>query len=40
LGDVVGSSGDIQSLVMARICAGWLKFSELSLKYYVGEFYH
>jgi len=29
LGDVVGSSGDVQSSVMARICAGWPKFSEL-----------
>jgi len=30
LGDVVRSSGDVQSLVTARIRAGWRKFSELS----------
>jgi len=30
LGDVVGSSGDVQSSVTARIRAGWQKFSELS----------
>jgi len=30
LGDAVGSSGDVQSLVTARICASWRKFSELS----------
>jgi len=29
-GDVVGSSSDVQSSVMARICAGWRKFSEVS----------
>jgi len=26
LGNVVGSNGDIQSSVMARICADWRKF--------------
>jgi len=29
-GDVVGSSGDVQSTVTARLRAGWRKFSELS----------
>jgi len=40
LSDVVGSSGDVQSSVTARMCAGWRKFSELSqVAYYVREFY-
>jgi len=30
LGDVVGSSGDVQSSVTARVRAGWRKFSEMS----------
>jgi len=30
LGDVVGSSGDVQSSVTARKRAGWRKFSEMS----------
>jgi len=30
LSDVVGSSGDVQSSVTARIRAGWRKFNELS----------
>jgi len=30
LGDVVGSSGDVQSSVTASVRAGWRKFSELS----------
>lgn len=30
LGDVIGSSGDVQSTVIARIRAGWRKFTELS----------
>jgi len=30
LGNVVGSSGDIQSSVTSTIHAGWRKFSELS----------
>ena len=30
LGDVVGSSGDVQNAVTARIRAGWRKFSEMS----------
>jgi len=33
LGDVVGSGGDVQSSVTARILAGWRKFSELSCLY-------
>jgi len=39
-GDVFGSSGDVQSSVMARIRVGWKKFSELSQELDVGEFYH
>jgi len=31
LSDAVGSSDDVQSRVMARICAGWRKFSEMPL---------
>jgi len=29
LGDVVGSSGDVRSIVKARIWAGWQKFCEM-----------
>jgi len=38
LGNVVGNSGNVQSALMARIHAGWRKFSKL--KYYVGELCH
>jgi len=37
-GNVVESSGDVQSSMTARINAGWRKFS--CLQYYVREFYH
>jgi len=42
LGDVDGSSGDVHSLVMAKICAAVLARENLvsCLKYYVGGFYH
>jgi len=38
LGSVVGSSGDVQSSVTARIRAGWRKLSEMSQVLRMWEF--